>query len=160
MPPSLHCTIWCRSTFGPRGQGLSNPTSFLRPALPILRPVQRYDNFKLKTSKTAVVLIAGVTVSPSRVLRAPGTSLYRLVPKHLRATWTRPEQSHLLPEACSPTGTDNRRQRQRQMKRPPPKPSDILKRFYALYDNKLRYYMKKVSKLYYLLNPILHTVIN
>ena len=71
VPPSLHCTIWCRSTFGPRGQGLSNPTSFLRHALPILRPVQRYDNFKLKTSKTAVILIAGVTVSPSQVLRAP-----------------------------------------------------------------------------------------
>ena len=31
----LHCTIWCRSTFGPRGPGLSNPTSFLRPALPM-----------------------------------------------------------------------------------------------------------------------------
>ena len=30
-----HCTIWCRSTFGPRGTGLSNPTSFLRPALPM-----------------------------------------------------------------------------------------------------------------------------
>ena len=29
-----HRTIWCRSTFGPRGPGLSNPTSFLRPALP------------------------------------------------------------------------------------------------------------------------------
>ena len=116
-------------------KALSNPTSFLRPALPILHLVQRYDNFKLKTSKTAVVLIAGVTVSPSRVLRAPGTSLYRLVPKHLRATWTRPEQSHLLPEACSPNGTDNRRQRQRRMKHPPPEPSDILKRFYALYDN-------------------------
>ena len=29
----LHRTIWCRSTFGPRGPGLSNPTSFLRPAL-------------------------------------------------------------------------------------------------------------------------------
>ena len=63
VPPSLHCTIWCQSTFGSRGQGLSNPTSFPRPALPILRPVQRYDNFKLKTSKTAIVLIAGVTIS-------------------------------------------------------------------------------------------------
>ena len=30
-----HRTIWCRSTFGPRGPGLSNPTSFLRPALPM-----------------------------------------------------------------------------------------------------------------------------
>ena len=33
--PALHRTIWCRSTFGPRGPGLSNPTSFLRPALPM-----------------------------------------------------------------------------------------------------------------------------
>ena len=85
---------------------------------------------------------------PSRVLRAPGTSPYHLVPKHLRATWPRPEQSHLLSEACSPNGTDNGQQRQRQTKRPPPELSDILKRFYALYDDKLRYYMKKVSKLY------------
>ena len=90
----------------------------------------------------------------SRVLCAPGTSSYHLVPKHLRATWPRPEQSHLLPEACSPNGTDNRQQRQRRTKRPPPEPSDILKRFHALYDNKLRYYMKKVSKLYCYYNPL------
>ena len=85
-----------------------------------------------KTSKTAVVLIAGV----------PGTSSYHLVPKHLRATWPRPEQSHLLPEACSPNGIDNRQKCQRRTKRPPPEPSDILKRCYALYDDKRRYYMK------------------
>ena len=91
------------------------------------------------------------------VLRAPGTSSYHLVPKHLRATWPRPEQSHLLPEACSPNGTDNRQQRQRQTERPPPEPSDILKRFYALYDNKLRYYMIKVSKLYCYYNPLTDT---
>ena len=35
VPPAHHCTIWCRSTFGPRGPGLSNPTSFLRVALPM-----------------------------------------------------------------------------------------------------------------------------
>ena len=35
VPPALHRTIWCRSTFGPRGPGLSNPTYFLRPALPM-----------------------------------------------------------------------------------------------------------------------------
>ena len=35
VPPAHHRTIWCRSTFGPRGTGLSNPTSFLRPALPM-----------------------------------------------------------------------------------------------------------------------------
>ena len=33
--PAHHRTIWCRSTFEPRGPGLSNPTSFLRPALPM-----------------------------------------------------------------------------------------------------------------------------
>ena len=150
-----------------------------------LRPAQRYVNFKLigitcqaachgktehgifvkfkKPSKTAVKFkkpskTAVVLMSPSRVLRAPGTSPYHLVPKHLRATWPRPEQSHLLPEACSPNGTDNRQQRQRRTKRPPPEPSDILKRFYALYDDKLRYYMKKVFKLNCVLNPFVPTV--
>ena len=127
------------------------------------------------SSKTAVVLIAGVKqncccphcrcqlsslpVSPSRVLRAPGTSSYHLVPKHLRATWPRPEQSHLLPEACSPNGTDNRQQRQRRTKRPPPEPSNILKRFYALYDDKIRYYKKKVSKLYCMYDPLMTGVL-
>ena len=96
----------------------------------------------------AKLLSSYLPVSPSRVLRAPGTSPYHLVPKHLRATWPRPEQSHLLPEACSPDGTDKRRQRQRRTKRPPPEPSNILKRFYALYDDKIRYFKKKVSKLY------------
>ena len=89
----------------------------------------------------AKLLLSSLPVSPSRVLRAPGTSSYHLVPKH-------------LPEACSPNGTDNRKQRQRQRERPPPEPSDILKRFYALYDIEGRYFMKKVSKLYYLFNPL------
>ena len=144
MPPALHCTIWCRSTFEPRGPGLSNPTSFPRPALPILCPVQRYI-FKLKNQQNCCRPHCHLGHSVP-----PGTPLYHLMPKHLRATWPRPEQSH-LPKACSPNGTDNRRQRQRRTKRPPPEPSDILKRFYALYDNKLRYYMRKVSKLYYVL---------
>ena len=102
----------------------------------------------------AELLLSSLPVSPSRVLRAPGTSSYHLVPKHLRATWPRPEQSHLLPEACSLNGTDNRQQRQRQTERPPPEPSDTLKRFYDLYDNKLRYYMIKVSELYCYYNPL------
>ena len=46
--PALHRTIWCRSTFGPRGPGLSNPTSFLRPALP-MAPT-RDDNARDKRS--------------------------------------------------------------------------------------------------------------
>ena len=150
-------------TFGPRGPGLSNPTSFLRPALPGTdnrRQRQRlvmvktehgiFVKFK-KPSKTAVphcrchhlgysvppanhlvpkrlrrsvmmilnlseslakplvmaklnmaylsslknrakLLSSSLPVSPSRVLRAPGTFTYHLVPKHLRATWPRPEQ--------------------------------------------------------------------
>ena len=90
-----------------------------------------------------------------RVLRAPGTSPYHLVPKHLRATWPRPEQSHLVPEACSPNGTDKRRQRQRQTERPPPEPSNILKRFCALYDDEIRCYKKKVSKSCSLFNRLL-----
>ena len=90
----------------------------------------------------AKLLSSYLLVSPSRVLRAPGTSPYHLVPKHLRATWPRPEQSHLLPEACSPDGTDKRRQRQRRTERPPPEPSNILKRFCALYDVEIRYYKK------------------
>ena len=105
--------------------------------------------------KTAVVLIAGVTISGTP---CPRHIIVPLVPKHLRATWPRPEQSHLLPEACSPNGTDNRQQRQRRTKRPPPEPIDILKRFYALYDDKLRYYMNKVFKLNCVLNPFLPTV--
>ena len=108
-------------------------------------------------NKRAKLLSSYLPVSPSRVLRAPGTSPYHLVPKHLRATWPRPEQSHLLPEACSPDGTDKRRQRQRQTERPPPEPSDILKRFCAFYDVKIRYYKEKVSKLYCLLYCLNYT---
>ena len=114
------------------------------------RSVMMILNLSESLAKPLVI----IRLSPSRVLRAPGTSSYHLVPKHLRATWPRPEQSHLFPEACSPNGTDNRQQRQRRTKRPPPEPSDILKRFHALYDNKLRYYMKKVSKLYCYYNPL------
>ena len=35
VPPAHHRTNLGRSTFGPCGPGLSNPTSFLRPALPM-----------------------------------------------------------------------------------------------------------------------------
>ena len=97
-------------------------------------------------NKRPKLLSSYLPVSPSRVLRAPGSSLYHLVPKQFRPTWPRPEQSHLFPEACSPNGTDNRRQRQRQTERPPPEPSNILKRFCALYNDKIRHYKKKVSK--------------
>ena len=80
--------------------------------------------------KPAKLLSSYLPVSPSRVLPCTRHSTYHLVAKHLRTTWSRPEQSH-LPEACFPNGTDKRRQRQRQMERPPPEPSDILKRYRA-----------------------------
>ena len=48
VPPALHRTIWYRSTFGPRSPGLSNLTSFLRPALP-MAPT-RDDNARDKRS--------------------------------------------------------------------------------------------------------------
>ena len=99
-----------------------NPAKLLSSYLPV-------SSLKKNPAK---LLSSYLPVSPSRVLRAPGTSPYHLVPKHLRTTWSRPEQSHLLPEACSPNGTDKRRQRQRQTERPPPEPSDILKGFRAL----------------------------
>ena len=80
----------------------------------------------------AKLLLSSLPVSPSRVLRAPGTSSYHLVPKHLRATWPRPEQSHLLPEACSPNGTDNRQQRGNARDKrsvPRPNPATFLRDF-------------------------------
>ena len=104
---------------------------------------------KLLLSSLPVSL--GYSRVPSRVLRAPGTSPYHLVPKHLRATWPRPEQSHLLPEACSPNGTttDNNARDKRSV--PRPNPATFLRDF-TLYDDKIRYYRKKVSKLYCLFN--------
>ena len=125
VPPALHRTIWCRNTFGPRGPGLSNPTSLLRPEklnmayLSILKN-QRYGDFEL-IGITCQAACHGRTehgifvnfkkpanccrptcrchqCSPSRVLRAPGTPLNHSVPEHLPTTWFRPEQSHLLPE--------------------------------------------------------------
>ena len=136
-----------------------------------LRPALRYDNLKFIKSTCQVachcktehglsslknrakLVLSLLPVSPSRVLLAPGTSSYYLVLRHLRATLPKPEQSHLLPEACFPNGTDNRQQRQRRSARPTPEPSIILWRFYALYDERIRYYKKKVSKLYNLLHP-------
>ena len=65
----------------------------------------------------------------SRVLRAPGTSLYHLVPKHLRTTWPRPEQSTFflrpaLPMA--PTRDDNARDKRSVLR---PSPATFLRDF-------------------------------
>ena len=81
----------------------------------------------LSSLKNRAKLLASYSpVSPSRVHRAPGTSPYHLVPKHLWATWPRPEQSYsyLLPEACS--SNDNARDK-RSVLRPNPAT------FFALY---------------------------
>ena len=71
---------------------------------------------KLLSSLTAVVTLSGTP--------CPG---HFIVPFGVEAP-----SGHLLPETCSPDGTDNRRQRQRQTERLPPEPSDILARFYSL----------------------------
>ena len=138
-----------------------------------LRSAQRYNDFKhfkitchgktehgifVKFKNRAKLLLSSLRVSPSRVLLAPGTSSYHLVPKHLRATWA---QAWTIP----PPSWGLLSQWHRQQTTTPetigasparPQPSDILKRFYALYDIEWRYFMKKVSKLYYLFNPLLH----
>ena len=66
VPPALHRTIWCRSTFGPRGPGLSNPTSFLRPeklnmACLSISKNQRYDDFILKNQRCDDFKLIGIT---------------------------------------------------------------------------------------------------
>ena len=137
VSPALHCTTWCRSTFGPHGPGLSNPT-FLKPALPILCLAKRYENFKLKTQQNCCSSHCYLGYSELRHSTVPFGA------EALSSPWSRPEQSY-LPKACLPNDTDNRQQCQSRTKHPSPEPSDILKRFYALYGNKLRYYMRKVS---------------
>ena len=102
-----------------------------------------------KPSKTAVVLIAGVTISGTPCPRHIIVPFGAEAPLGPRGPGLSNPTSFLRP--ASPNGTDNRQQRQRRTERPPPEPSDILKRFYALYDVEGRYFMKKVSKLYYFL---------
>ena len=46
--PALHRTVWCPSTFGPRGQDVNNPTSFLMTALK--KAPTRDDNARDKRS--------------------------------------------------------------------------------------------------------------
>ena len=109
------------------------------------------------------LLSSSLPVSASWVLRVvPHTSTslyYHLVPKHFRATWPRPEQYHLLPEAaCSPNGADNRRLRQRRTKRPPPEPAKFLRDFTRYMTTNRQYHAKKVSKLNCLLDPFVASV--
>ena len=129
-----------------------------------LSPAQRSDDFKLikntcqaachgKTEhgifvqfeKPAKLLTSYLPVSPSRVLRTPGTSPYHLVPKPLRNTWSRPEQSHLLPPALSmaPTRDDHAREQRSVLRRN----AATFLRDIALYKTtKLDCHMKNVSK--------------
>ena len=113
-----------------------------------LRPVQRNGDFEIiritcqaacldktehgifvKFKNPAKLLSPYLPVSPPRALRAPGTSPYHLVLKHLWTTWSRLEQSHLISEAFFPNGTDKVRQHQRQTERPPPEYSTFLRDF-------------------------------
>ena len=47
VPPAHHRNIWCRSTFGIRGPGLSKPTFSLRSALPMAPTTDNKLNFCL-----------------------------------------------------------------------------------------------------------------
>ena len=185
VPPAHHRTIWYRSTFGPRGPGLSNPTSFLRPALPMAPTTDnnaRDERSVLRLNPATFLKpwsLMGYTKNrnfyrvPNLQFFAPGAALwwfktyqnyllsrlswknwtwhicqvekteqnwccphcrchrlgYSVPPVHHRTIWCRSTfgprgpglsnpTSFLRPQACSPNGTDNRQQRQRQTKRP------------------------------------------
>ena len=93
-----------------------------------------------KTSETANVLLAGVPISGTPCPRLFSVPFYAEAPSdHV----LQPEQSHLLPKACSPNGTDKRRQRQKRTERSSPNLSDILQKFFTSNDDN---YMEKVSK--------------
>ena len=90
---------------------------------------------------------SSLPVSLSRVLRAVGTSLHHLVPRHLWVTWSKPEQSHLI-EACSlmtPTTDDNARDGRRFFR---PNPETFQRDFIRfIYSYKWRYFMNCVYML-------------
>ena len=73
------------------------------PYYDVLRTAQSYYDLDKKISQTAVVLIA----CASRVLYALCIVVLPFGAEHLRTPWSGPEQSHFLPEACSPIATDN-----------------------------------------------------
>ena len=91
---------------------------------------------KLSSLKNRAKLLSlYLPVSPSRVLRAPGTSPYHLVPKHLRATGLSNPTSFLRPALpMAPTRDDNARDKRSVLR---PNPATFLRDF-ALYM-KLKY---------------------
>ena len=80
-------------------------------------------NMALSSLKNwAKLLLSSLPVSPSRVLRAPGTSSYYLVPKHLRARGpglSNPT-SFLRPALPMAPTTDNNARNERSVLRPNP----------------------------------------
>ena len=140
VPPALHRTIWCRSTFGPRGPGLSNPTSFLRPDLP-MAPT-RDDNARDKRSVLRPKFVKFKT--PAKLLSSylPVSNLGYSVPPALHRTiWCRSTfglrgpglsnpTSFLRPALpMAPTRDDNARDKRSVLR---PNPATFLRDF-ALY---------------------------
>ena len=80
---------------------------------------------------------------PSRVLRAPGTSPYHLVPKHLRTTWSpglsNPTSLPWGPALPMAPTRDDLSIASWQTERPPPEPSDIRWICWQYVDNLLNY---------------------
>ena len=97
----------------------------------------------------AVADIAGVTISgtpdPRHIIVPFGAEAPS---SHVTQAWA------ILPPSWGLLSQWHRQQRQRRTERPPPEPSVIHKRFYAFYDIKWRYFINKVSKLYYMFSFI------
>ena len=91
-----------------------------------------------KNQQTAVVLLAGVTISGTPCPRHFTVPFGAEAPSdHVVQAWAIPPPSWGLLSQWHRQETAT----QRQTERPPPEPSDILKRFCALYDDKLHYFI-------------------
>ena len=93
VPPAHHRTIWCRSTFGPRGPGLSNCHLLLG----------------LISQVTRKQIVLNVPSDRERTLFSPARQPSDIVKEFwqnwlylIRAIGPGLSNLHLLPEACSP----------------------------------------------------------
>ena len=140
-----------------------------------LLPAQLYDNFKLinntcqaachgktehgilvKLKKRAKLLSSYLPVSPSRVLRAPGTSPYHLVPKHFRTTWSRPKQSFLRPALpMAPTRDENARDKRSVLR---PNPATFSRNFTLYMTTTHAFLRKRCLNHNVLYNPLVPSV--
>ena len=108
-------------------------------------------------NKIASTVLGGLA-SQMRTIKVSSAHHWTIYGEHLRTTWSRPEISHLLPEACSHNGTDNRQKRQRRTERHLPVPSNIIVKRFCFILLQMMLFHEKVSKLYCLVSPLRHSV--